>query len=121
LMAAGLYVFFAIFLFWPIAQIVKVGFIRADGHFTWRYIELIFNDPLLVSGLINAAIVALSVTGATLLISLPLAVLTVKYEFPGRKLLSGLLLVPLVLPPFVGAVGIKMLLGRFGPLTTMLG
>ncbi|MDB5300588.1 MAG: transporter permease, partial [Phycisphaerales bacterium] len=35
--------------------------------------------------------------------------------------LSGLLLVPLVLPPFVGAIGIRMLLGRFGPLTTLLG
>jgi iron(III) transport system permease protein len=120
-MAAGLYVFFGIFLLWPIVQIVKVGFMRQNGRFTTDYIQLIFQDPLLVRGLINAAIVAACVTFLTLLISLPMAVLTVRYEFVGRKWLSGLLLVPLVLPPFVGAVGIKMLLGRYGPLTTLLG
>ena len=43
-----------------------------------------------------------------------------RYDFFGKKLLSGLLLVPLVLPPFVGAIGIKMLLGRYGPLTQIL-
>ena len=49
-----------------------------------------------------------------------MAVLTVRYEFFGRKLLSGLLLVPLVLPPFVGAIGVRMVLGRYGPLTVLL-
>lgn len=120
LMAAGLYVFFGAFLLWPILQIVRVGFIRADGQFTFEYVELIFRDPVLVRGLLNAVVVAVCVTAVTLLISLPMAVLTVKYEFIGRKLLSGLLLVPLVLPPFVGAIGVKMLLGRYGPLTRLL-
>jgi len=121
LMAAGLYLFFAVFLLWPIVQIVKVGFVNQGGKFTADYVKLVFRDPLLVRGLVNAAVVAVLVTLATLLISLPMALLTVRYEFFGRKLLSGLLLVPLVLPPFVGAIGIRMVLGRFGPLTMMLG
>ena len=118
--AAGLYLFFAVFLLWPIVQIVKTGFFDANGRFTGRYIALIFSDPTLVRGLINAAIVAVCVTAATLLISLPTAILTVRYDFPFRKLLSGLLLAPLVLPPFVGAIGIRMVLGRFGPLTHLV-
>ena len=44
-----------------------------------------------------------------------------RYEFPGRSLLGGLLLVPLVLPPFVGAIGVRFLLGRLGPLSALLG
>src|SRR5205814_10259911 len=32
---------------------------------------------------------------------------------------SGLLLVPLVLPPFVGAIGMRQILGRFGVLTAI--
>jgi iron(III) transport system permease protein len=119
-MAAGLYLFFAVFLFWPIAQIVKVGFLRKDGGFTFEYVALVFHDPQLVRGLVNAAIVAICVTGTTLILSLPLAVLTVRYEFVGRKLLSGLLLVPLILPPFVGAIGVRMVLGRFGPMSVLL-
>ena len=121
LMALGLYAFFGVFLFWPIAQIVKTGFVRSNGQFTSEYVRLIFRDPLLVRGLLNAALVAVCVTMLALAITLPIAILTVRYEFPFRKTLSGLLLIPLVLPPFVGAIGVRMVLGRYGPLTKLLG
>ena len=54
-------------------------------------------------------------------LALPLAVLNSRYEFRGRMLFSSLLLVPMVLPPFVGALGTRLLLGRFGPLTILFG
>ncbi len=120
LMAVLLYAFFAVFLIWPIVQVVSSGFLRRDGTFTLRYLSLVFQDPSLVRGLINATGVAVGVTFVTLLVSLPLAVLSVRYDFPGRGLLSGLLLVPLVLPPFVGAIGVKLVLARYGPLTLAL-
>ena len=115
-----LYLFFGVFLLWPIVQIVKTGFVDRAGHFTPVYVRLILRDPVLLRGLLNAAEVAVLVTAATLVISLPLAILGVRYEFPGRSLLSGLLLVPLILPPFVGAIGVQMVLGRYGPLTQLL-
>ena len=120
LMAAGLYLFFAVFLFWPIGQIVRTGFLTPGGAFTWQYIALTFHDPMLVRGLMNAGLVAIGVTTLSLLIALPMALLTVQYDFPLRGVLSGLLLAPLVLPPFVGAIGVKMALGRFGPLSQVL-
>src|SRR5205814_5282316 len=49
--------------------------------------------------------------------SVPLAVLSVRYNFPGKGLVSALLLVPLILPPFVGAIGMRQILGRYGALT----
>ncbi len=121
LMAAGIYCFFAVFLIWPILQIVYTGFADKQGHFTTEYLRLIFTDPTLVAGLRNATILSICVTTLTALIALPLAILTTKYEFPGRKLLSGLLLIPLILPPFVGAIGMRLVLGRFGPLSQLLG
>ncbi len=116
-----LYLFFAVFLIWPLWQIVATGFRHKDGSLTLHYVSLVFRDPVLRSGLWNATGIALAVTAASLLIAMPLAVLSVRYEFPGRKLLGGLLLVPLVLPPFVGALGMQRVLGRFGPLTRLLG
>jgi iron(III) transport system permease protein len=116
-----LYIFFAVFLFWPVIQIVRTGFADKSGGLTLQYVRLIFADPVLLRGLLNATIVALLVTASTLLLSLPLAILSVRYEFPGRRLLGGLLLVPLVLPPFVGAIGIRLVLGRYGPLSMLLG
>ena len=116
-----LYVFFALLLIWPIVQIVRTGFSHPDGTFTLKYLQLIFRDPVLVRGLLNATTVAVLVTLLTLLIGLPLAILSVKYTFAGQRMLNGLLLVPLVLPPFVGAIGMRIVLGRFGPLTQLVG
>lgn len=119
LLAILLYLFFAVFLIWPIGQVVATGFVRRDGGLTFRYVWLIFEDPVLRQGLFNATYIAILVTLLTLAMSLPLAVLSVRYDFAGRGLLAGLLLVPLVLPPFVGAIGMRLIFGRFGPLTQL--
>jgi iron(III) transport system permease protein len=119
-LAGGLYVLAAIFLVWPIAQIVKTGFTRPDGSFTLAYLALIFSDPAMVRGLVNAAEIAILVTLLSAAIALPLAVIGARFDFPFKRLLSGLLLVPLVLPPFVGAIGMQIVLGRYGPLTQLV-
>ena len=120
-LAILLYLFFAVLLIWPIVQIVKTGFTRPDGSLTFAYLGLVFQDAGLVRGLVNAVIVAVLVTLLTLVMSLPLAILSVRYTFPLKGLLNGLLLVPLVLPPFVGAIGMQIVLGRYGPLTQLVG
>ncbi len=51
-------------------------------------------------------------TALTILIALPLAFLTDRFLFPGKSLFSALILVPMILPPFVGAIGIKQILAR---------
>jgi iron(III) transport system permease protein len=120
-LAILLYGFFAVFVIWPIGQVVARGFIRRGHGFTLEYIRLIFSNPVLVLGFIHAGEVAIAVTGFCLAMSLPLALLSIRREFPGRKWLSGLLLAPLVLPPFVGAIGMRLILGRLGPLSVLLG
>src|SRR6185437_8934901 len=75
LLAGFLYLFFAVFLIWPIGQIVKVGFVSKAGSFSLEYVKLISSDPLMVRGLLNAGIIAVCVTGLTLALSLPMAVL----------------------------------------------
>ena len=57
-LSALLYVFFAIFLIWPIVQIVAVGFRNKSGGFTLGYVHLIFKDQVLLRGLLNALLVA---------------------------------------------------------------
>jgi iron(III) transport system permease protein len=121
LLAISLYVFFAVLVIWPIAQVCYTGFVTPGGNFTLEYVRLIFASPVLRDGLFNATLVALLVTVLVLLISLPLAILSVRFEFAGRGLLGGLLLVPLVLPPFVGGIGIRFLLSRHGPITQLFG
>ena len=59
-------------------------------------------------------------TGAALAIALPLAFVADRFEFPGKKLLTGAILVPMILPPFVGAIGIRQMLGQYGALNALL-
>lgn len=111
---------FGVFLIWPIAQVVHVGFTGLDGGgFTFGYVLSIFQDHSLRQGLINSALIAVSVTLLCTAIAVPLAMMSVRLDFWGKSVMSGMLLVPLILPPFVGAIGMRQILGRFGVLTSL--
>jgi len=111
-------------LAYPIALTVAGGFARdvATGQgFTLDHVRLVFLDPVLVQGLTNAAKVALATTALAIALALPLAVLATSARFPGKRFFSAAVLVPLILPPFVGAIGVRGLLGRQGSLNALLG
>ncbi|HEY7087495.1 MAG TPA: iron ABC transporter permease [Tepidisphaeraceae bacterium] len=113
-------VVFGAFLIWPIVQVVRVGFTGINGGgFTFGYLISIFQDHALRKGLLNSALIAVSVTILCTCIAVPLAMMSVRLDFFGKSLVSGLLLVPLILPPFVGAIGMRQILGRFGMLTSV--
>jgi iron(III) transport system permease protein len=116
--------FFAAFLGWPIFQTLRVGFQglpTADGFGkpTLAYVLAVFQDPMLGIGLLHSAMIAVSVTLISTIISVPLALLSRRYDFFGKGIVNGVLLVPLILPPFVGAIGMRQILGRFGVLTAV--
>ena len=58
--------------------------------------------------------VASLATAIVVLIGTPLAWLLARADFPGRGLVSGLMTLPLVLPPSVVGFGLMVLLGRQG-------
>lgn len=114
----------SVFLLYPIGLTVRGGFAEdpATGSgFTLDHLRLVFEDPNLMGGIVNAFKIACAVTFLCIVISLPLAVLSARYTFPGKKILNASILVPLILPPFVGAIGIRALLGREGALNALLG
>lgn len=119
--AALLLAFLLVTLIWPLLNVVMAGFMTSDGHFTLDYLRLVLRDPVLLAGLSNATLIAVATTLVALGLALPLAVLSSRYEFPGRAVFTSLLLVPMVLPPFVGAIGTRLLLARFGPITILFG
>lgn len=110
----------AVFLIWPIVLSVGGGFQDVDGRFTLYYVLSVFRDPLLIEGLFNSLLIATFTTLGCLVVSLPMALLAARYRFPGKGLVSALVLVPLILPPFVGAIGLQKLLGRFGAVNAAL-
>jgi len=114
--------FLSVFLLAPLIFTLTTGF-RVDGHgaFTIANFRQIFSDPGLRAGLVNSGAIALATTLLCALLAMPLAMLTLRYEFPFKKWFSALVLIPLILPPFVGAIGMRAVLGRMGALNSLLG
>ena len=108
-------------LVWPLWLMVGGALRTSDGlGWTGHHVLEVFRDPMSRAGLMNALAIAGCVTVGTLLLSMPLALVSSRLAFRGKALLSGLLLLPLILPPFVGAIGLRHLLGREGSLNALL-
>lgn len=101
---------------YPVAKMVVKAF---DGRGEWIY-YLLTQDPNFWSRLGNSALLAIVVTTLCNLISMPLALISNRYDFRGKAFLSAIVLVPMVLPPFVGAIGMKQVFGKFGSFTVLL-
>jgi len=112
--------FFALFFFLPVWQVLKGGLWDNNGKFTLFYFVEVFRNPIYLEGLFNSLQIAVATTILSLLIAMPLAWCSDKYEFAGKKLLSGMLLLPMILAPFVGALGMQCIFGRYGALNALL-
>ena len=108
----------AFFFLYPAGMVVRQAFegTGPDGEAVWTldFISAVFSNPIYREGLWNAFLMGIGSTGLTLLIAFPLALVAHRYDFVGKKALGVLVLAPLILPPFVGAVGIKQMLGVNG-------
>jgi iron(III) transport system permease protein len=114
-----LWLFFIVFMLYPLGYVFTNAFFTAEG-FSLIFMKLMFSSPNYTIILANSVNLGLAVTLFTTLLSLPLALLLVRYNFRGKGLLNGLILIPMVLPPFVGAIGMRQLLARFGSVNLLL-
>jgi len=114
-----LWAFFIVFMLYPLGYVFSNAFFTAEG-FSLVFMKLMFSSPNNTIILANSVNLGLAVTLFTTLLSLPLALLLVRYNFPGKGLMNGLILIPMVLPPFVGAIGMRQLLARFGSINLLL-
>jgi iron(III) transport system permease protein len=110
----------ALLLLWPLAEGVRGAFIDGRGQFTLAYIATVFRNPIYLEGLRNALAIAVLSTTIAGALGVGAALLLHRFDFPGRRLLAALVPLPLMVPPFVGAVGMKYLLGRAGALNALL-
>jgi iron(III) transport system permease protein len=112
-------VFFGLFLVYPLLDAVRVA-LFPEGKFSLKFFGLFFQSPLMMECLWNSFKLGIVVTLATTVLTLPLAHLFTRYGFRGKALLSGLLLVPMIMPPFVGAIGMRQFFSRYGSVNLLL-
>jgi iron(III) transport system permease protein len=112
--------FLLAFLIVPVGRVFLVAFQAGDGGFTLVHFADFFRTSLFIESFWNSLYVAaMSVVFASL-IAVPLAVILARYRFPGTALITTLGVLPLVMPPFVGAVAMQLVFGRNGTVNLLL-
>ncbi|MCA9300755.1 MAG: iron ABC transporter permease, partial [Phycisphaerales bacterium] len=112
------------FLLYPIFLTVRGGFasnVATGEGWTLAHLRALGADRLALVGLGNALLIAMATTVLSLLFAVPLAIIGARCRFRGKAFWNAAVLVPLILPPFVGAIGFRAIMGRQGTLNTLLG
>jgi iron(III) transport system permease protein len=116
----GVLAFFGLFFVLPIAVAVRGAFLDQTGALTFDYFREVFRNPIYLEGFTNALRLAVGSTLLAFLIAAPLAWISERFEFPAKRQLSALLLLPMMLPPFVGAIGFRQIFGQEGAVNALL-
>ncbi|MGE4285693.1 MAG: ABC transporter permease [Phycisphaerae bacterium] len=116
---AVIVIFFTAFFLYPLWLAVREGFML-NGAWSPYWIKTILTDQLLMRKLVNSLNLAFTTTILTLILSLPIAILLTGRKFAGKASVNMLILLPLILPPFVGALSVKRFFAQHGTLNQIL-
>ena len=102
-----------VFILYPVARVLWVSLADENSRLTLVHFQNFFLRPLFREALWNSLFSGFLVVLFGSIIAVPLAYITARYEFRGKILLQTLTTLPLVIPPFVGAVAFQQIqIGR---------
>jgi iron(III) transport system permease protein len=119
-LALGVLGFLAALLLIPVGTVFITAFRDGDGSFTLGHFASFFSTSLMRESFANSLYVATVSVIVASLIAVPLAYITVRFEFRGALLIQTLGVLPLIMPPFVGAVAMQLIFGRSGSVNLLL-
>lgn len=113
--------FLAAFLVIPVAMVIVAAFQPKGGTgFTLVNFADFFANDLFRRSFANSIYVALMSVVFASLLALPLAYFTTRFAFRGAAIVQTLGIIPLIMPPFAGAVAMQLLFGRNGTVNLLL-
>ncbi len=116
----GLFLF--VFLVIPVGKVIYVAFQDPNtGALTLINFIDFFNTSLFRESFVNSFYVASMSVVLASIFALPLAYFTTRFNFGGAVLIQTLGIIPLIMPPFVGAVAMLLLFGENGSVNLLLG
>ncbi|MEH2339060.1 ABC transporter permease [Nostoc sp.] len=107
-----------VFMYLPILVLGFYSFNQSPYSATWQGFTLdwygkLFNDDRILSALQNSMIVAGCAVGISAVLGTLMAVGLARYQFPGKKLYSGIAYLPLIIPDIAIAVATLVCLAAF--------
>ena len=89
---------------------------RAPWSRAWAAVT----DPVALEALLLSGVVSLGATAIAVVLGVPLAWVLSRATFPGKGVVRAVVVLPLVMPPVVGGIGLLAALGRRGVLGARL-
>ena len=117
---ALIWLFLAVFLVYPLVRIFYDAFSDETGRLTLVNFVEFARDHFYRRSLVNSLLLGLGTVAATSVLGFAIALLLVRYDFPGRDLFGYLTLIPIISPPLVGVLGFTFILGRAGTVNVLL-
>lgn len=108
------------FILYPIFRVLWISLSDESGSLTLLHFANFFRRPLFREALWNTLWTGVLVVLFSAVLALPLAYVIARYEFRGKLLLQTAATLPLVIPPFVGAIALQLILGRSGTVNLLL-
>ena len=113
--------FLLVFLVVPVLKVIYVAFQDPNtGALTLINFIDFFRTSLFQESFFNSLYVAAMAVVVSSIFALPLAYFTTRFNFGGALLIQTLGFVPLIMPPFVGAVAMTLLFGANGSVNLLL-
>jgi len=110
-----------LFLLYPLSLVLDASFrAKGTGTVTVANYAQILASKYYLNSIANSLLAATFATLGAILIGTPLAFCVARVDLPGKTLLVTLATLPLVLPSFVAAYALVLLLGHVGVVTTVL-
>src|SRR5881296_4562066 len=116
----AIWIFLAVFLVYPLARIFYDAFSDDAGRLTIRHFLDFAADGFYRRSLWNSLLLGLGTVAATSVLGFAIAMLLVRYDFPGRDLFGYLTLIPIISPPLVGVLGFTFIMGKAGTVNILL-
>lgn len=114
-------IFLLAFLVLPVLKVIYVAFQDTNtGALTYLNFVDFFSSSLFRESFYNSFYVAAISVVLASIFAVPLAYFTTRFNFSGAVLIQTLGIVPLIMPPFVGAVAMKLLFGSNGSINLLL-
>ncbi len=110
----------SVFILIPIFSVILEAFANPAGGVGVENFVTYWGIPRYRRGLWNSLVCASSTLLMTTLIGIPIAYVMTRYRFFGRRVFTLLTILPLMVPPFVGALALIGMLGRNGLITNFI-
>jgi iron(III) transport system permease protein len=118
--ALPIYLFLALFILFPLYRLFLDAVTTEEGRFTLGYLVDFARDSYYRQTLVNSMLLSVGTVIGCIVIGFIAAFLLVRYDFPGRTTFGYLTMLPIIMPPLVGIMGLVFIMGRAGTINVVL-